>query len=59
RRRPRTQRLAAASARAARVVQSESRPAAALRNAAARLTPPRLAARLSARSIAWELPAPH
>jgi 2-polyprenyl-6-methoxyphenol hydroxylase-like FAD-dependent oxidoreductase len=58
RRRPRTQRLAAASARAARVVQSESRPAVALRNTAARFTPPRLAARLSARSTAWEPPAP-
>jgi 2-polyprenyl-6-methoxyphenol hydroxylase-like FAD-dependent oxidoreductase len=58
RRRPRTQRLAAASARAARVVQSESRRAVVLRNAAARITPPRLAARLSARSIAWEPPTP-
>jgi 2-polyprenyl-6-methoxyphenol hydroxylase-like FAD-dependent oxidoreductase len=59
RRRPRTQRLAAASARAARVVQSEGRFAVALRDTAARLTPPRPAARLGARSIAWQLRAPH
>lgn len=44
RRRPRTQRLAAASARAARVVQSEGRLAVALRDTAARITPPPLAA---------------
>jgi 2-polyprenyl-6-methoxyphenol hydroxylase-like FAD-dependent oxidoreductase len=58
RRRSRTQRLAAASARAARVVQSEGRLAVALRDTAAGVTPPRLAARLSARSIAWQPPPP-
>lgn len=56
RRRPRTQRIAAASARAGRVVQAEGPLAVALRNGAARFTPPRLAARASARTTAWRPP---
>ena len=56
-RRPRTEKLVKLSARAARMLQSESRAANAARNLGARIVPQRVAARTVAKTIAWRPPA--
>lgn len=55
-RRPRAERLAAMSGRAARALQLDHPLAVAARNAAARLVPQRLGARAAQQSIAWDPP---
>jgi 2-polyprenyl-6-methoxyphenol hydroxylase-like FAD-dependent oxidoreductase len=56
-RRPRAQKLVTMSARAARVLQTDSRLLAGMRDAAARLVPPSLAGRGIARTLRWTPPA--
>jgi 2-polyprenyl-6-methoxyphenol hydroxylase-like FAD-dependent oxidoreductase len=55
-RRPRTEKFVKTALRAARVTQTDSRVAIAVRNAAARLVPPRLAARGMRRMLEWVPP---
>ncbi len=55
-RRPRTEKFVKTALRAARVTQAENRAAVALRNSAARLVPPRLAARPIQRMVDWTPP---
>jgi 2-polyprenyl-6-methoxyphenol hydroxylase-like FAD-dependent oxidoreductase len=56
-RRPRDERLAAASDRLAKITQVRHPVALALRNLAVRLTPPEVAVRSIARTTAWQPPA--
>jgi 2-polyprenyl-6-methoxyphenol hydroxylase-like FAD-dependent oxidoreductase len=55
-RRPRTEKFVRNASRAARMTQTESRAGIAVRNVAARLVPPRLAARPIQRLLAWTPP---
>lgn len=55
-RRPRTEKFVRNASRAARMTQTESRAGIAVRNVAARLVPPRLAARPVQRLLAWTPP---
>jgi 2-polyprenyl-6-methoxyphenol hydroxylase-like FAD-dependent oxidoreductase len=55
-RRPRTEKFVRNALRAARVTQAHSRLAVAVRNSAARLVPPRVAARGMQRMLAWTPP---